>query len=122
MNRKATLYRYLSSLHFGIDRHHRPIDSLSTFCCDSASRKGDSCGNRPSGTQEENKMNTITPGKESPDQSISTTTITDLGQTPPLGKSHRRDFPHRIASLVVAFVSGWGFDAIDGRRGRTNLP
>jgi hypothetical protein len=42
-------------LHFGIDRHHRPIDSLPTLCCDSASREGDSCGNRPSGSQEENK-------------------------------------------------------------------
>src|SRR5260370_7341841 len=47
-------------------------------------------------------MNTITLGKESPDQSISTTTSTDLGQTTPLGKGHRRGFPDRIASLVVA--------------------
>jgi hypothetical protein len=39
------------------------------------------------------KMNSITPGKESPDQSISTMTITDLGQTTPLGKSHGRGFP-----------------------------
>jgi hypothetical protein len=49
-------------------------------------------------------MNTITLGKESPDQSISTSAITDLGQTPPLGKSHRRGFPDRIASLLVASV------------------
>src|SRR5260370_42640225 len=47
-------------------------------------------------------MNTITLGKESPDQSSSATTITDLGQTTPLGKGHRRGFPDRIASLVVA--------------------
>src|SRR5260370_4120817 len=31
-----------------------------------------------------------------------TTAITDLGQTTRLGKSHRRGFPDRIASLVVA--------------------
>jgi hypothetical protein len=65
-------------------------------------------------------MNTITLGKENPDQSISTTTITDLSQTTPLGKSHRRGFPDRIASLIVAlFLVGVSTLSMVGQDVRT---